>query len=169
MPQRGGEGSVSSPSTRDSLTFFVRVVRRPRPFPPEDVWGRVKRKQTRVTICFRNCIDGSPDPRNRRPTAEPEKASQGARAELDIAPSGPRTARSVFAAVVRIRHSPSPTDTKRRARKGSEGRRHCPPEAAPALTERPGVLRVGERPASLDMGGAEKCLAQRRTPIEYGR
>jgi hypothetical protein len=103
--RRSGEGSVSSPSMLNILALFVRIVRLS--LPPEDVWGRAKRKQTRVMVRFRNCM--SPQPRNRRPTAEPEKASQGARAELDIALPGPRTARSIFAAVVRIRHSPSPT------------------------------------------------------------
>jgi hypothetical protein len=62
-----------------------------------------------VTIRFRNCTGGSAHPRNGGPTAEQEKPSHGARAELDVALPGPRTARSFFAAVVRIRHSPSPT------------------------------------------------------------
>jgi hypothetical protein len=202
----------------NSLAFFVRIVRLPRPFPPEDVWGRAKRKQTWVMIRFLNCIGRSPNPRNRRPTVEPEKASQGARAELDIALSGPRTAPNMFAAVVRIRHSPDaaplrqqphaadglrrysgpgvvahrhcstrrhaalrssifgriPPYPKRRARgKVPKAARYCAPDGpSDARPEFDGTARRlaswSER-ASRDTGGAGICMAQRRTPIEYGR
>lgn len=90
MRSPGGAGSVSSPSTRDGLVFFVGTVRRPFPVPP---WGRAKRKQTRVTTRFRNNIGWFVRRRNHLPTAKPEKAFRGAWAELDIARSGPHFGR----------------------------------------------------------------------------